>query len=641
MKGPNYLLFLLLLSNSVSSKTIELDAQTSLNRLLKEFDRDGDKKITVLDKISPHRSFALSPKLKVSGVYYLSNLLQELKLQTEDGVIPDKIDEKKIFENPVDRISRLIRNFYWKGLTRRIDKDHIKQVMPDSKLHQAEKNILYIPVNDEFARDYYQSDKSIILKTIPQQYDLNFLKSLRNEHGLLSLKLQKVGSRIEGVPYVVPGGRFNEMYGWDSYFHVLGLLHDEKVELAKALVDNFVYEITHYGKVLNANRSYYLSRSQPPFLTSMILAVYPRLPKTSESKIWLKEATLAAILEYSEVWMKGGHITEMGLNRYFGEASQIPPEVEPGHFADVLGPYAKKYKMNPAEFQNAFDAGKINEPALQEYFIHDQAVRESGHDTTYRWTSKGKDECSDYVTVDLNSLLYKTELDLAHLLESEFGGKLEKFQTDYFRKQAQKRKALIKKYLWEEGKGFSDFNWKKKERSLYQSATNLFPLWTYDPKRPETSLVSKEELRFMLDKVLPELEVAGGVAATSLDSLKKVGGKLHERQWDYPFGWAPHQIIIWQGLIQHGQHQVADRLIYKWLFMITKNAMDYNGTIPEKYDVVKRSHEVFAEYGNVGTKFSYITREGFGWMNASYQLGLEFLSESKRKELRKLVPPKD
>ncbi|WPU65070.1 trehalase family glycosidase [Peredibacter starrii] len=633
MKGSTYLYLLLLLSNSVSSKTIELDAQKSLNRLLKEFDRDGDKKITVQDKVPTYRSFELSPQLKVSGVYHLSNLLQELKLQTEDGAVPDKVETERIFENPVDRISRLIKDFYWEGLTRRIDKEHLKKVMPDSKIHQPKMNILYVPESDEIAKNYYQQDKELILKFVPKNYDLDFLKGLRNEHGLLSLKLQRVGERIEGVPYVVPGGRFNEMYGWDSYFHVLGLLQDEKVELAKALVDNFVYEITHYGKILNANRSYYLSRSQPPFLTSMILAVYPKLPKTSESKTWLKESVLAAIREYSEVWMKGGHITEMGLNRYYGEAPQIPPEVEPGHFKDVLAPYAKKYKLTQSEFQRALDTGKINEPGLKEYFIHDQAVRESGHDTTYRWTREGKDECSNYVTVDLNSLLYKTELDLSRLLDSEFNGRLENFKSDYFLKQAASRKVLIKKYLWEEGIGFSDYNWKKKERSHYQSATNLYPLWA--------GLVNKEEIDFMLRHVLPQLEVAGGVAATSLESIKNVGGKLQERQWDYPYGWAPHQIIIWQGLKQNGLHEVADRLIYKWLYMITKNAMDYNGTIPEKYDVVKRSHKVFAEYGNVGTKFSYISREGFGWMNASYQLGLELLSKEKRKELRELVPPKN
>ena len=74
--------------------------------------------------------------------------------------------------------------------------------------------------------------------------------------------------------YVVPGGRFNEMYGWDSYFIILGLLRDGRIDLARGMVENFFFEIEHYGTILNANRAYYLTRSQPPFLTSMIMAVY-------------------------------------------------------------------------------------------------------------------------------------------------------------------------------------------------------------------------------------------------------------------------------------------------------------------------------------------------------------------------------
>ena len=98
-------------------------------------------------------------------------------------------------------------------------------------------------------------------------------------------------------------------------------------------------------------------------------------------------------------------------------------------------------------------------------------------------------------------------------------------------------------------------------------------------------------------------------------------------------------MLVWQGLIDYGYDTISHRLIYRWLYTITRNAADYNGTIPEKLDVVKRSHRFFAEYGNVGTTFSYITREGFGWMNASYQVGLDLLPENLRDHLERLVPP--
>jgi alpha,alpha-trehalase len=98
-------------------------------------------------------------------------------------------------------------------------------------------------------------------------------------------------------------------------------------------------------------------------------------------------------------------------------------------------------------------------------------------------------------------------------------------------------------------------------------------------------------------------------------------------------------MLAWAGLSDYGYARVAQRLSYRWLYTITKNAVDYNGTVPEKLNVVKRSHEVFAEYGNVGTKFEYIPMEGFGWMNASYQVGLGYLSPDLSVRLNNLIPP--
>ena len=98
-------------------------------------------------------------------------------------------------------------------------------------------------------------------------------------------------------------------------------------------------------------------------------------------------------------------------------------------------------------------------------------------------------------------------------------------------------------------------------------------------------------------------------------------------------------MLAWSGLLNYGYRGVAQRLSYRWLYTITRNAVDYNGTVPEKLDVVKRSHRVFAEYGNVGTVFEYIPMEGFGWMNASYQVGLAYLSHDMRGRLNSLIPP--
>jgi len=197
---------------------------------------------------------------------------------------------------------------------------------------------------------------------LPQKITPEFVTSMNTMPGLLSLglRLQRPDNRIyhtlwthdpnlrpkepaievdpeaisdeelletyEGVPFIVPGGRFNEMYGWDSYFESLGLLNDGKVEMARNMVDNFCYEIRYYGKILNANRSYYLTRSQPPFLTDMILQVFHKLdddnPETNLA--WLKTSFEMAIREYWNVWLSSPrYIREFKLSRYCDEAHGI------------------------------------------------------------------------------------------------------------------------------------------------------------------------------------------------------------------------------------------------------------------------------------------------------------------------------
>lgn len=602
-----FLLLLLITQNAFS-----FQGNVELQRLHQQYDRDHDKKITADDKISANEIF-IAGHVKAKGLYQISILSQELAL---DG----KINEHILNENPVERISRTIRELYWDGLTRQIDSSTIQKVAADPKIN-SKKLFLYIPHHDDEALKHYQKSKINIVK-LPENLPPNFITSLGTKQGLLSLAMKNG----KGVPYVVPGGRFNEMYGWDSYFHVLGTLSDGRIDLAKGMVDNFVYEINHYGQMLNANRTYYLTRSQPPFLTSMIKAVLSELPKNDETSKWLEVSLKAAVKEYETVWMGKDRLTDTGLSRYAGFDSGIPPEVEPGHFDHILIPFAKKHRLNLAQLKKRFNDGTINDLELTEFFHQDRAVRESGHDTTYRWRVGDTDRASDFVTVDLNSLLYKYEKDLSELMS-------DKELSKKYKAAAQKRKLLIREHLWNEKKKlFFDYNWKSKTQSDYISATTFYPLWAGD-------ILSTDEAKDLVKSALRELETKGGLAATAKSSLDKVIGKKEERQWDYPNGWAPHQILAWQGLENYGLEKEKNRLIYKWLYMITKNAMDYNGTIPEKYDVVARSHKVFAEYGNVGTKFSYITKEGFGWMNASYQLGLKKLSSEDKSKLMKLEDP--
>jgi alpha,alpha-trehalase len=307
--------------------------------------------------------------------------------------------------------------------------------------------------------------------------------------------------------------------------------------------------------------------------------------------------------------------------------------VEPGHFDYLYAKYAKKLGMDAKQVEESYHSGKLSVPELDEFFTHDRSMRESGHDKTYRWN----DSCADYVTVDLNSLLYKFELDIADTIRNKFNdaiktdtGKIEVSSIWYQR--ASKRKDLMGKYLWDQGYGlFFDYNTVSQKRKKYVSAVAFYPLWA--------GLATEKQAKSIVENAIPALEMAGGIVGSTENARGKISESRPARQWDYPNGWAPHQIMAWQGLIDYGYNDIAYRLIYRWLYTITRNAVDYNGTVPEKFDVVNRTHLVFAEYGNVGTKFAYITKEGFGWMNASYQVGLKCLPQNLREKLEQLIPP--
>ncbi len=640
--------------------SVKVDVRENIENLLREEDTDGDDKITVNDlceKTKPNgdgRFFLESidhKRFEIVGTYFLSNLLQELWLDKQIGSDTAKIQSDKIFENPVHRISRMIRNFYWEGLTRRIDREHIDQVLADEKVKSDSVLYLYVPYSDSLAWHYYSDmakhhpGKPFTVVRLPEKITPEYVKGLEGKHGLLSLALD-VNANGEPVPlpYVVPGGRFNEMYGWDSYFIVLGLIQDNRIELARDIVDHFVYEVRYYGKILNANRTYYLTRSQPPFLTSMALAVYDQLSENEGTKQWLKNVFQAAIQEYRHVWMGPDRLTWTGLSRYFGSGIGPPVEVEPGHFDVIYQPFADQMGFNVREFERRFRRGLIQIPELDTFFVNDRSVRESGHDTTYRWDLNGN-RCADFVTVDLNALLYKIEIDIGTTIREIFSDRFVRddgtveMSADWF-ERAEKRKKRILRYLWNEDSHlFFDYDFIHKKQHPYVSATALYPLWACDSQNPSTKILDSSQAEKLVSSALKSLEMAGGVAASAKASRGRLSEDRPQRQWDYPYGWAPHQMLIWQGLIQYGLDSTAYRLIYKWLYTILRNAVDYNGMIPEKFDVVKRSHEVFAEYGNVGTKFDYITKEGFGWMNASYQVGLDLFPNAYKIYLEQLIPP--
>ena len=613
---------------------IKLDITQTIQQLLHQEDTDGDKRITVDDKGKKHFILKNSAvEIVVEGTYFLSNLLQELALAKEKN--HDFIETDSVFEHPANRISKMIKNYFWEGLTRTLDEKGLEKLLLDSK-SKTDNPIIYVPFTDDFGFDYYQKIApkfNLKVVQLPKIITPEYVSSINDEGGVLALALKTENQNTEGFPFVVPGARFNEMYGWDSYFENIGLLLDGKLDLAESMVENFAYQITHYGKILNANRSYYLTRTQPPFYSSMIREVFESMPNKDLN--WLKQKLEICIKEYETVWMESGkRLTENGLNRYFAQGIGLPPETEPGHYDAILKPLAEAANMSISEYEKLYYHRKIENEKLDAYFVHDRSVRESGHDTSYRIEGI----CADLNVVELNAMLYKYETDFAEIIANYFDDKFEynniSYHQEYWIEKAESRKKLMNQLLWnEEESCFFDYNFKTQKQNIFLSATSFFPLWA--------NIATQEQADKMIEKCLPKLVYLGGIASCSEEALSSISEDQMQRQWDFPNGWPPHQMIIWQGLINYGYPIKAQELIYRWLWMITKNACDYNGTVPEKYDVVIASHKVFAEYGNQGTDFEYITREGFGWMNASFQLGLSLLNDDLKIKLNQLIHPND
>lgn len=562
----------------------------------------------------------------------LSNLLQELALAKDHGRKQIVLDEARLNENPVNRLSRLIKDFFWPNLTRRIDGSNIAKVGKDPKdWTDNPRPRVYIPRGAPEQHAYYSRvarehpDMNLDVQWLSTDPgDQKYVRDLNAAPGLLALEMERVEDTpngdidFKGLPFVVPGGRFNELYGWDSYMETLGLLVNERSDLAKSMVKHFCFCIKHYGKILNANRTYYLCRTQPPFLTDMALRVYEHISHEPDSTEFLRNAILAAIKEYYSVWMAAPRIDpESGLSRYRPDGLGVPPETEASHFHQVIQPYADAKGMTFEQYVQGYNSQAIIEPKLDEYFLHDRAVRESGHDTSYRL----ENVCADLATVDLNSLLYKYEMDISRTIRNFFGDKLvipDDFlvhsvgmKSGHFEssaswdRRARRRKATMDRLMWDEKLGmFFDYNTKTREHTGYESATTFWTMWA--------GVATPRQAAILVERSLPKFEELGGLASGTKESRGDVGLSRPNRQWDYPFGWAPQQILAWTGLMRFGYVEDAQRLAYRWLFMVTKAFVDFNGVVVEKYNVTSpmAPHRVTAEYGNQGSDFKGVAKEG-------------------------------
>ncbi|MEM9946594.1 MAG: trehalase family glycosidase [Cyanobacteria bacterium P01_D01_bin.36] len=498
----------------------------------------------------------------------------------------------------------------WPELKR--DRNHLLSAAKDTKQAHVEgdKWIVYVSekedidqIRESLAAEIPGDLKQITLQQLPDN------TGKVDTHGLLYLP----------GDYVVPGGKFNEAYGWDSYFILRGLLLDNEIELAKSLTDQLLYQVVHYGAVLNANRTYFLSRSQPPFLSRMVLEVYER----TQDLDWLS-ASVPVLETYYQYWYIGEHLHKpSGLSQFYDFGDGPAPEVvvsemdEQGktHFDRVK----EFYRQNEVE---AYDVSlyydREKDELMELFYKGDRTMRESGCDPTDRFGPFSVDVLF-YLPVCLNSLLHQMEQDIAEIYSNlnsgadrVYGQDIDQYdepemsaEEQIWRERAQQRKAKVNKYLWDEASGlYFDYHTMTGERRQYEFATTFYPLWT--------GIASAEQAKRVVEN-LSKFEAPGGVRTSTHNS---------GNQWDDPMGWAPLQLMAVEGLMRYGYEVDAKRLASRFITMVTED-FERCGNLVEKYHLENCSSEVFDEI-----EYGYSSNEvGFGWTNGVVLAFLELLDE--------------
>ena len=494
----------------------------------------------------------------------------------------------------------------WQTLTR--SQTDCKSLV-DSKL--ATKPVLYVPADIQIPA----AVEAVELKC--GNHVARLPRAIHQMDDVKVAEVQPPGLLYLPYPYVVPGGRFNEMYGWDSYFIVRGLVRDGELDMARNMIENFFFEIEHYGAILNANRTYYFTRSQPPFLTSMIMA-YNDAQKAigHEDREWLARAYRFAQRDH-ELWMREPKLAgNTGLSRYFDLGEGPVPEMgdDPTYYSDVtsnllaartdntenyVGMAGKDSAQTGPAFQvevcaaqetSAGAAHHCSEPQYvalsHDFYKGDRAMRESGFDPSFRF-GPYSGSTHHYAPVCLNSLLYKAEQDLADMAD-RLGLPQDSAK---WKRAAEARKTAMNKYFWNAEAGmFFDYDFLHDRQSSYYYATAFYPLWA-GLATPEQAQATARNLGFF--------EHPGGIAMSA---------RVTGMQWDLPYGWAPLQLISIEGLRRYGFREDGDRVSQEFVSEVYDN-FKRDQTIREKYDVITRSTQSQVAAG-------YKTNEvGFGWTN--------------------------
>lgn len=379
--------------------------------------------------------------------------------------------------------------------------------------------------------------------------------------------------------YIVPGGRFNEQFYWDSHFIMLGLAADKKWDVIEGMIKNFAYMIRKFGFIPTANRTYFTSRSQPPFFSHMI-----RLLASHKGKKVYVEYLPYMLKEYS-FWMKGSGKLAKQEHRAYARL------VETDQGARVNRYYDNKTTPRPESLQeDTATASSTAEREAKRLYLHLRSAAESGWDFSSRWFSDPEDirtiHTADIIPVDLNVLMYqleKTIADTYRVLKQPLGSRK-------FDRLAEKRAATINTLCWDGvEKFYMDYNFHHAKTTGKLSLAGVFPLFA--------KIASDQQASAVANSIEAQFLKKGGLITT----LTSNG-----QQWDAPNGWAPLHYVAIIGLRNYGYNELADEIKKRWI-RTNLNVFNNEHKLVEKYNVV-------AENG-LGGGGEYTLQDGFGWTN--------------------------
>ncbi|HWK05513.1 MAG TPA: alpha,alpha-trehalase TreF [Puia sp.] len=381
-------------------------------------------------------------------------------------------------------------------------------------------------------------------------------------------------------PYIVPGGRFREVYYWDSYFTMLGLKESGEIEMIDNMVKNFAYLIETYGHIPNGNRTYYLGRSQPPFFSVMV----ELLAEVKGDSIY--QEFLPAMEKEYQFWMDGSDKLKPG------QAYRRVVKLKGGallnrYWDDALVPRQESWRE---DFLTAQKSGRDK----LEMYQHLRAGAESGIDFSSRWFADGKNlvtiRTTDMIPVDLNSLLYHLEVSIskAKLMNKDDTAAME------YRRKAIKRGELIDKYCWNKGRTYyTDYNFRTQKQSNHINPAGMYPFCFVNEHPDYMSFLGRQVAAVIREKLLKP----GGVVTTEFTTGE---------QWDAPNGWAPLEWMTIWGLDRCGQKDLATDIAARWV-KLNEKVYKETGKLMEKYNVT----DINKEAGGG----EYAGQDGFGWTN--------------------------